>query len=234
MSKNFLCEISIVLPAYQEEENLRLLLPRITAVMDEIGKPYEVLVIDTLEPLDNTKSACATYGCAYHARIGGNNFGDAVRTGISHAVGRHTIFMDADGSHSPEFIGKLYAHHLDADLVIASRYIEHGFTENSKVLTLMSRSLNFTYRIVLGVRCHDLSNSFRLYNSSQLKQLNLNCNNFDIVEEILLKLVRNKKSMSIVEIPFTFKQRMFGKSKRNLFLFIFTYIYTLIRLRFFV
>ncbi len=229
-----LYEISVVLPAYQEEENLRLLLPRIRTVLDAIGKSYEVLVIDTVEPLDNTKAVCMSYDCTYYPRSGGNHFGDAVRTGIKHALGKYIIFMDADGSHAPEFIEKLYARHLDADLVIASRYIEHGYTENSKILTFMSRALNLTYRIVLGIRCHDLSNSFRLYDSDQLKSIHLSCNNFDIVEEILLKLARNKKAISIIEIPFTFKQRMFGQSKRNLFLFIFTYIYTLVRLRFFV
>ncbi len=228
------CEISIALPAYQEEENLRLLLPRIGIVMDSIGKPYEILVIDTMGALDETKAVCAAYSCRYLTRIGGNSFGDAVRTGIQNARGKKIIFMDADGSHAPEFIEKLYAHQSEADLVIASRYVEHGYTENNKILTLMSRSLNLTYRLVLGVRCHDLSNSFRLYDAAQLKSLKLSCNNFDIVEEILLKLARNKRPLEIIEVPFTFKKRMFGKSKRNLFLFIFTYIYTLIRLRFFV
>jgi len=234
MTKHFTCEISVVLPAFQEEENLRLLIPRLITVMNDIGKTYEILVIDTMRPLDDTNGVCKVHNCTYIARIGGNSFGDAIRTGISNAQGKYIVFMDADGSHAPEFIEKLCTHHLSADIVIASRYIENGYTENNKILTLMSRSLNLTYRLVLGVKCHDLSNSFRLYEASQLKKLTLQCSNFDIVEEILLKLARNNNHLAIVEIPFTFKQRMFGKSKRNLFLFIFTYIYTLIRLRFFV
>jgi dolichol-phosphate mannosyltransferase len=197
MTKHSTCEISVVLPAFQEEENLRLLIPRLITVMNDIGKTYEILVIDTMCPLDDTNGVCKVHNCTYIARIGGNSFGDAIRTGISNAQGKYIVFMDADGSHAPEFIEKLYTHHSNTDIVIASRYIENGYTENNKILTLMSRTLNLTYRLVLGVKCHDLSNSFRLYEASQLKKLTLQCSNFDIVEEIILKLARNNKNLDI-------------------------------------
>jgi dolichol-phosphate mannosyltransferase len=79
-----------------------------------------------------------------------------------------------------------------------------------------------------------VSNSYRLYRALQLRSLTLKCDNFDVVEEILFKLSRQYRGLRIREVPFTFKQRMFGKTKRNLVLFILTYVYTLIRLRFFV
>ena len=55
---------------------------------------------------------------------------------------------------------------------------------------------------------------------------------FDIVEEILFKLKRLHKKLIIKELPFTFKKRMFGETKRNLVFFILSYIVTLVRLRF--
>jgi dolichol-phosphate mannosyltransferase len=221
------------MPAYQEEENLRLLLPRITSELNLLELTSEILVIDTLEPMDSTEIICNEYGAKYYPRENGNNYGDAVRTGIKHAQGEYTIYMDSDGSHSPEWISKLYSNRLNYDVVIASRYIEHGETENNFLLIAMSRVLNLTYSKVLGIKCKDISNSFRLYKTDQLKNIHLTCQNFDIVEEILLKLSRKYKPLRIIEIPFTFKQRLFGKSKRNLILFIFTYIYTLFKLRFF-
>ena len=96
----------------------------------------------------------------------------------------------------------------------------------------MSYLTNITYSIVLNLRYKDISNSFKLYKTSHLKELTLKCKNFDIVEEILYKLKKDHKELTVLEIPYSFKQRLFGHTKRNLFLFILTYIGTIIRLRF--
>ena len=76
-----------------------------------------------------------------------------------------------------------------------------------------------------------MSNSFKLYRTADLKRLRLRCRNFDIIEEILFKLRRKNPALRIREVPFTFKQRMFGSTKRNLVLFIVTYVLTMLRLR---
>lgn len=222
------------MPAYQEEENLRVLLPRVIEALDALAVSYEVVVVDTSTPMDATPEFCATMKVRYVAREGGDAYGDAVRTGIAQARGVHVIFMDSDGSHSPEWISKLYVYRDEADVVIASRYIEDGYTENSWLLTSMSRVLNVTYSVVLGIRCRDVSNSYRLYQGSQVRALQLKCDNFDVVEEVLFKLVRQNRPLLIKEVPFTFKQRLFGRTKRKLLVFMFTYAYTLVKLRFFV
>lgn len=224
--------LSVVLPAYQEEENLRVLLPRLVATLEGMEVAYEILVVDTSEPMDLTHEVCAQFSVRYMLRSGGNRYGDAIRSGIREAQGRYLIFMDADGSHTPEFIPKLFAWAEANDVVIASRYIDKGHTENTFMLVLMSRLLNITYSLVLGLPCKDVSNSFKIYHSAQLKSLNLLCNNFDVVEEILFKMKRANPGMKIKEIPYVFKKRMFGETKRNLFIFILTYVYTMIKLRF--
>ena len=224
-------DLSVVLPAYLEEENLRILLPRLNDVLKKMNCDFEILVVDTMTPLDNTKDACIKNSVRYVPRKNGNFFGDAVRTGISVANGKHILFMDADGSHTPEFIPVLWEHRNTHDLVIASRYVDGGFTENSAALIWMSRILNFTYALVLGLNCKDVSNSFKLYRAEHLKSLSLKCNNFDIVEELLFKICKNNRSLNIKEVPFSFKKRMFGDTKRNLFVFILTYLYTIVRLR---
>ena len=223
--------LSVVLPAYLEEENLRFLLPRLLTTLQETGLTHEIVVVDTVEPLDGTAAVCAQEGARYVNRQPGNSFGDAVRTGIEQAQGERVIFMDADGSHTPEFVQQLLNASAGQDVVIASRYVEGGFTDNSAALIAMSRLLNWTYSKVLGLHCKDVSNSFKLYQSHQLKALNLTCANFDIVEEILHKLNRAKPGLAIREIPYSFKQRAFGKTKRNLVVFMFTYLQTIIRLK---
>ncbi|MCX7847495.1 MAG: glycosyltransferase [bacterium] len=224
-------ELSVVIPAYHEEENLRVLLPRLKATLNGSGLTYEVLVIDTQKPLDNTREVCREWGVSYIARRGSDKFGDAIRTGLAEARGVWILFMDGDGSHTPEFIPQLLAEREGKDVVIASRYVPGGYTENNRVLVFMSHVVNVVYRVVLGLRCKDVSNNFKLYRAELVKGLSLRCDNFDIVEEMLYKISRENPGVRIVEVPFSFKQRMFGKTKRNLFVFMVSYLFTLIRLR---
>ena len=142
------------------------------------------------------------------------------------------MFMDADGSHPPEFIPKLVENARNQDVVIASRYVEGGVTENPWILIFMSRVLNLVYSVVLSLKVKDVSNSFKLYRADCIRNLDLRCENFDIVEEILFKMVRVFPNLRVMEVPFVFKKRMFGETKRNLLAFIFTYFFTIIRLRF--
>ena len=224
--------LSVVLPSYQEEENLRILLPRLIETLQSLQMGYEIIVIDTQEPMDQTNEVCVQQWVRYIPRRGGDRYGDAVRTGVEEAMGKYVLFMDADGSHTPEFIPKLFEFAELHDVVVASRYIDKGYTENSYYLVLMSRILNLTYSLVLNLPCKDVSNSFKIYRSAHIKQLKLLCNNFDIVEEILFKMRRRNPESTIKEIPYTFKKRMFGETKRNLFVFMLTYIFTMIKLRF--
>jgi len=225
-------DVSIAVPAYQEEENLRVLLPRLKVALDSSGLAWEILVIDTESPMDGTKAVADSCGAVYCPRTGGNRYGDAVRTGFGRARGESIIFMDADGSHTPEFCLELLKHRSEADVVIASRYVAGGATDNSKSLILMSRVVNTVYSLVLGLKCKDVSNSFRLYRSSSVAGIELRSQNFDIVEEVLFKIGRRDRDARFLEVPFTFKERMFGHTKRNLFVFVLTYIGTLLRLRF--
>lgn len=226
-------EYSVVIPAYLEEENLRLLLPRICEVMEEWGEgSWEVLIIDTIKPLDQTAAVCETYGARHIQRGPTNCFGDAMRTGLAAARGRWIIWMDADGSHTPEFIPELLKKKDSSDIIIASRYVEGGYSENSKMLKMMSRLLNLTYAVILNLPCNDVSNGFKVYRSEYIRNLSLRSDNFDIIEEVLFKAKKAHPEIRFAEVPFSFKKRMFGETKRNLLAFICTYVITLIKLRY--
>lgn len=225
-------DLSIIIPAYKEEENLVFILPRIESTLQKLECLYEILVVDTIEPMDCTEAVCGKNGARYIHREGGNDYGCAIRTGIAHARGEWLIFMDADGSHTPEFVEELYNHRRGQDVVIASRYVKGGSTDNKLVLIVMSRMVNLAYSIVLGLHCRDVSNSFKLYRRADLLGLSLTSDNFDIVEEILYKLKKKKGKLHIMELPFAFKERKYGETKRNLGAFILSYIRTLFRLRF--
>ena len=223
-------ELSVVLPAYQEADNLRQMLPVLNEVARSLTPRYEIIVVDSEQPLDDTPAICRDAGATYVPRRGGQAYGHAIRTALAVAKGRHVIFMDADGSHNPRFLPQLWAEREHADLVIASRYVRGGKTENPAVLIFMSLMVNVVFRVVLGLKCYDVSNSFRLYQGEALRQLELKCDNFDIIEEILIKLSYSQPGYRIKEVPSTFEKRKAGTTKRQLLRFAFGYLATLLRL----
>lgn len=225
-------ELSIVLPAYQEARNLALLLPLIHQAARALANSYEILVVDSATPLDDTKEVCEVHCATYVPRKYGSSYGSAVRTGIAESRGDYVILMDADGSHNPNFLEKLWAERKESDLVIASRYVDGGSTENPKILIFMSFVVNVVFRFVLSLDCMDVSNSFRLYRGADVRRLNLKCDNFDIVEEILVSITMSNPGYRVKEIPFTFEKRKEGKTKRQLLLFMCSYVAVLMRLYF--
>ena len=225
--------LSIVLPAYNEADNLSKLIPRIKENVEKIRNiNYEILIIDTQKPMDNTPDICGQYSAKYIPRCGGNNYGDAIRTGIKEAKGEYMLIMDADGSHNPEDIVRLYdtAVANEAGVVIGSRYTEGGKTYNGLVLRLMSYALNVVYSFVFSLGIKDVSDSFRVYRTELIKHINTSCDNFDIVEEVIIKLRRKFPQHKIMEIPITFQKRDQGYSKRNLGKFILSYLVTMVKL----
>jgi dolichol-phosphate mannosyltransferase len=223
-------DLSVVLPAYEEAENLALLLPALRRTLDSKGVSYEILVLDAEAPRDRTPEICAENDVRCIPRLGGPLYGHAIRTAQTAARGHKVIMMDADGSHPPEFVAELWAERDAADLVIASRYVQGGRTENPVVLIFLSQFVNAVFRLVLGLRVADVSNSFRLYRGDDLRRLKLECDNFDIVEEILVRLYAAQPNYRVREIPFTFGQRQAGNTKRNLVSFALGYLATLWRL----
>jgi dolichol-phosphate mannosyltransferase len=194
-------------------------------------KNFEIIVIDGFVCDKNTYLECKKNKVNYCQRYNNNSYGEAVRAGIARSKADYIVIMDADLSHSPKFINKMYKK-KNYDVVIASRYVDGGSTENPYHLILMSRLLNYVYSKILSLKIKDISNSFRLYNAKKLKNIEINCNNFDLVEEILYELVKKFKKIKIIELPYLFKRRKFGLSKRTL-IFSIAYLLTLIRLRFF-
>lgn len=223
--------ISVALLAYREEENLRILIPQIIDILVELKEDYEVFVVDTEEPLDGTPSVCKEFGCRYLNQKY-PHFGGAFKTAIEYAEYDKFLILDSDGSHPPEYIRYMYHKFIEeeCDVVIGSRYVKGGITQDSHTSIVMSKVLNTVFRIALGINAHDISTDYRIYKTEHLKNVELENENYDILQEVLLKIKLNNGSLKIGEVPIVFKKRMFGKSKRKLIPFIISYIESLIKL----
>ncbi len=223
--------ISAVLLAYKEEESLSLLFPRLIEKLDSLGEEYEMIVVDTAQPLDNTKGVCDKYGAVY-VNQEEPGFGGAYRKGISVMKGDKMLVLDSDGSHDPVYIPDIYNKYITGyDVVIGSRYTKGGKTQDAVSSRIMSHILNGVFRIVTGVKAKDLSTNFRIYRADVLRQIKLTSTNYDVLEEVLLLMkLKTGKDFKVGEIPITFNKRIAGESKRRLIPFIISYIKTMFRL----
>ena len=224
-------ELTVMIPSYLEAASLKDLLPKIRAAAEALTPAYEVLIVDTQEPMDDTAAVCAASGARHVHRSGGNNYGDAIRTGIREARGTYLLCMDADGSHNPSYFARMWDKREVWDIVIGSRYAKGGQTENPKHLIFMSWVVNFTFRMSFNIKAKDVTNSFRLYNRAILLPLKLESNAFDVLEELLIKAVTHRPPARVGEVPVTFEKRKAGESKRKLMQFAMGYLNTLRKLR---
>ena len=224
--------LTVMMPAYGEADNLRLLLPAINQVIAELDVQSEILVLDAETPIDDTRQVCVENQAIWCPRQGGNRYGDAIRTGIKSSRGEYVITMDSDGSHNPQFIHEMWKHRSEADVIIASRYAPGGITENPWMLVALSRILNIVFKTFVGIPVYDISNSFRLYRGDLLRSIKPKYENFDVLEEILAKIIWRgpRGSARILELPFRFEQRKHGKPKRRLLVFGLQFITALIKL----
>jgi dolichol-phosphate mannosyltransferase len=201
-------DLSVVVPVLDERENVERLLPRAAAVLRGIGVTFELIVVDG-GSRDGTAEAAAHAG-ARVIRQSLPGYGGALREGLAAAEGQYILTLDADLSHDPDFIVKLWRARDRADVVIASRYVKGGVAYMPRHRAILSRILNGFFARGLGLPVRDLSSGFRLYRAAAVRDLRLEGTNFEVLEEILVKAYA--EGWRIDEIPFTYYPRDRGSS----------------------
>jgi dolichol-phosphate mannosyltransferase len=213
---------SVILAAYKEAENLKILLPRVQEIFAEMQEPYEILVIDAATPQDDTEAVCKAFSVRYIPQEE-PFYGGAFRTGLRYAQMDRIFTMDADGSHDPAVFPAMHRKFAEGfDIVIGSRYVKNGSSTNAKSSIVLSKILNTVMRICLGVKAKDISNSNRLYDANLLKSVKPMRKHNDIQQEVILRMKiekhrRTGQKLRIGEVPIVFHKRIFGESKRHQF-----------------
>ena len=220
-------DLTIMVLAWNEASNLRTLLPQVRAVLERLHVSYEVIVVDA-GSTDGTPQVAAEGG-ARVARQTEPGYGGALRMGFSVARGRYIATMDGDHQHDPDFLEAMWAERENAALVIASRYVEGGRADMPIYRKLFSRILNRVYGFGLGVQFRDMSSGFRLYRQSVIKTIAVEGRNFDVLEDILLRIVAD--GHQVIEVPLHHKARFTGRSHVMLLQFVVSYLRTFWRLR---
>ena len=200
-------EISVVLPAFQEEQGIAPLLDRIRGVMDSLGRPWEVIVVDD-GSTDGTADRAREKGARVvpHPYNIGN--GAAVKTGIREARGRVIVMMDADGQHDPADIPRLLEHVGTHDMVVGARTKE---SETSLHRDLANMIYNGFASYVCNRRIEDLTSGFRAVKARAARAfLYLLPNTYSYPTTLTLSIVRSGRSLKYVPVK---TSRRVGKSK---------------------
>jgi len=213
-----LIEVSVIIPTYNERENIAELIERVEATLK--GIPFELIIVDDNSP-DGT-SELAEYSDRKYGnirvvrRVDRLGLGSAVAYGFGRAKAEIMVVMDADLQHPPELLSLMYKRIVEGhSLAIASRYVEGGGVEELSISRrLVSRGAGKLSHLLLPKTrsVKDPMSGFFMLRKEVINGVKLNPTGFKILLEILAK----GKYDSVVEVPYTFKSRKRGKSKLNL------------------
>lgn len=226
---------SIILPTYNERDNILELVQAIHSHLEPEGFNYEVVIVDDDSP-DGTADVVRTaFGddsrVKLHVRTQERGLATALRYGAEHCDGEVLVFMDTDFNHDPAVIPQLVKFLEYYDVVIGSRFVMRGGMEDSTRYAF-SFIYNLGLRFLFGTRVWDnLSGFFAIYRD-KLMELELGHIFYGYGDYFIrLLMVGWRRGWRMLEIPVFYRLRMHGHSKTQ-FLNIFTqYTVAILKLR---
>lgn len=212
-------KLSIVIPAYNEEESIAETIEQIEAAFSKVTIEYEIFIVndnskdETLKVLE--KLALKYPTVKYETNYGPNGFGYAVRFGLERYSGDCVAIMMADLSDSPHDLIRYYTTMVDGnyDCVFGSRFIKGGkVIDYPLVKKIINRIANFIIRIVMQINYNDTTNAFKLYKREVIDGVKpILSPHFNLTIELPLKAIIRGFSYTIV--PNSWTNRKYGVSK---------------------
>jgi dolichol-phosphate mannosyltransferase len=212
--------ILVVIPTYNEVENLA---PIVTRVRSSVPEAH-VLVADDNSPDGTAQVADELASADDHVhvmhRLGKEGLGAAYLAGFSWALDNGydvVVEMDADGSHQPEQLPLLLDALRNADLVLGSRWVPGGTVVNwPKSREILSKGGNWYTRKALRIPLLDATGGYRAFRASTLRALDLDgVGSAGYIFQVDLAYRTLAKGMRVVEVPIEFVEREVGDSKMN-------------------
>jgi glycosyltransferase involved in cell wall biosynthesis len=202
-------DLTLILPVYNERDSLPVLYEKLRAVLDSLGKTWEIVFID-----DGSTDGSTEVLCGFQAQDPGvvvaiqrRNFGKsaALAAGFELACGEMIITLDADLQDDPQEIPRLLAK-LDEgyDLVIGWKQRR----QDPWTKRIPSKIANGATTLVTGLRIHDMNSGLKAYRAACAKHLTL----YGDMHRYIPALAHHN-GYRVTEIPVTHHKRQFGKTK---------------------
>lgn len=214
-------DLSIILPVYKERQNLEILIPEIEEKFKDCL--LEIIIIDD-DSRDGTEELLLEFNKHYRninliKRPALMGIGSALREGYNDAKGEFILSSDADLSFTVFDMARLYKKIKEGyDFVLGYRHGKQAYYENKtplvKIKYFISKGGNWIVKNLSGINIKDFSANFRIIRQNKWRELKTVENTNTILFEMVLKAA--KKKFKLAEIPVSFYERKFGKSKLNL------------------
>ncbi len=209
-----LSRVTILMPAHNEEESLKWLLPKLVQTLGTFEPPCEAIVVD-----DGSTDQTAQIAIRYGLRVVKNPFrrgkGASIREGLRYASGDCVVTMDADGSNVPADLPSLIEPIMkgNADVVVGSRFEQQlaGSAQEPFIRRLGNAFFNLAIFLSTGFPVTDSQSGYRAFSKQVLISVPTYTNGFEWETEMLLKVI--KGGYRIVEVPIHYKERVAGTSR---------------------
>lgn len=206
--------VTVVIPAYNEEKTIGNVILETNSIMNGLGIPYEVIVVN-----DASTDKTGQIASANKAIVLSNNKnrgkGYALRKALHHATGDIIVTIDSDGEHKPKEIPDLIEPLFNGtDIVAGSRFLgtQKGATTNLNLIGNLF--FNVAIMTLTGKVVTDSQTGFRAIKRQVLEKLNLESDGYEIEAEITVKCLRN--GFTFKETPISVERRRYNVSKLKL------------------
>jgi dolichol-phosphate mannosyltransferase len=227
---------NIIVPTYNERENIRALLLMLGDTMCEMGVEYKIIVVDDNSP-DGTKDVVSSMNLenvVLVSRREKSGLGTAYRAALGHCSFGYTVIMDGDLSHDPVYIKRMVSIRdgKNADIVVGTRYSADGGVYGwSLGRKIVSHGANNLARILLNLSVSDLTGSYRMYKTEVLRELMAGARSTGYSFQMELMFLAKRFKFTVAECPIIFHDRTAGRSKLSC-MEIFMYLVVVISLMF--
>jgi len=207
-------KISVIIPAYNEEKNIKSTLTRTIAALKALNLSSEIIVVDDGSS-DGTRSSARMKGAKVVRLRKNRGKGFALRKAFMHATGDILVTMDADGSHKPEEIPYLVIPLLNgADVTTGTRFNGKMQKGSTKRLNMLGNNIfNLIIMILTRKRVTDSQTGFRAFKKKVIEEIRLFSNGYEVETELTIKTLKN--GFTVHETPITFEKRKNGVSRLN-------------------
>ena len=190
--------VSVIIPTKNE--------PAINIVVNEVNRylkkiKLEIIIVDKSNVTPIIKDVKVI-------KQKSDGLGNAIVEGLKESKGDVIVTMDGDGSHNPNYILEMLKNIGEYDIVIGSKFVHGGGSEDPLSRVIVSKAFRFLPRIILGLKVKDPMSGFAAIKRSVFDKIHLEPKGYKIIVEIVYK-----SKAKFCEIPIVFRKRYLGETK---------------------